>query len=301
MTDLEKYVGLLRRLGCEYRTDARFDALTTFHIGGAIPLLIVPDSVEKLRAILRAFREDNGRYFILGRGSNLLAPDEGVDYPVILLSDGEFSEIAIDGDTVTAGAGALLSKLCAAALDAGLSGLETEYGIPGTVGGGLFMNAGAYGGELADTLESVVSLTPDGALLSRKREELSFSYRHSSFADNGEIVVRATFRLKKAPRGEIRAAMDDYMTRRKTKQPLNFPSAGSVFRRPEGYFAGKLIEDAGLKGYAVGGAQVSEKHAGFIVNQGGATAEDVKALIAHIRKTVFERFGVRLETEVRSL
>ncbi len=301
MVDIEKIGGLLQQLGCEYRTDARFDALTTFRIGGAIPLLIRPDRVETLRQILRFFRESDERYFILGRGSNLLAPDGGVDYPVILISDGEFSDIGIDGDTVTAGAGVLLSKLCTAALDAGLSGLETEYGIPGSVGGGVFMNAGAYGGELADTLIRVESVTPDGRLVVRKKEELAFSYRHSSFTDNGEVVVRASFRLNKAPQEQIRAAMDDYMSRRMNKQPLNFPSAGSVFRRPEGYFAGKLIEDAELKGYSVGGAQVSEKHAGFIVNRGGATAKDVKDLIAHIQKTVYERFGVLLEPEVLTL
>ena len=292
---------MLRQLGCEYRTDARFDALTTFHIGGPIPLLIVPDSTEKLCGVLRAFRENNTKFFILGRGSNLLAPDEGVDYPVILIAEGEFSAVSVDGNTVTAGAGALISKLCTAALDAGLSGLETEYGIPGSVGGGLFMNAGAYGGELADSLISVVSVDRTGELITRKKEELSFSYRHSSFTDNGEIVLRATFLLKQAPQEQIRAAMDDYMNRRKTKQPLNFPSAGSVFRRPEGFFAGKLIEDAELKGYAVGGACVSEKHAGFIVNTGGATAKDVKELIAYIRKTVYDRFGVLLEPEVLTL
>ena len=298
---LETADRLLRQADCDYSTDARFDALTTFRIGGAIPILAQPDTVDKLRRILSSFNANGVKYFVLGRGSNLLAPDGGVDYPVILLSQGEFTDVRVEGDTIAAGAGAPLLKVCTAALEAELSGLETEYGIPGSVGGGIFMNAGAYGGELADSLYSVDSVTKDGRLVTRGREELSFSYRHSSFTDNGEIVVRACFKLKKAPKREIRAAMDDYMSRRRDKQPLNLPSAGSVFRRPEGYYAGALIEQAGLKGYTVGGAQVSEKHAGFIVNAGGATAKDVSELIEYIRKTVFEQSGVMLEPEVLTL
>ena len=299
--EIETLTGLLRELGCAFRTDARFDALTTFRIGGAIPLLILPENAETLRVLLRELNKRGEKCFILGKGSNLLAPDEGVDYPVIQLSEGEFAEVSVDGETVTAGAGVPLTRLCAAAMEAGLTGLETEYGIPGSVGGGIFMNAGAYGGELCDSLISVTSVSGAGELVTREKSALSFSYRHSSFTDNGEVVLRAQFRLKKAPKETVRAAMDDYMSRRKEKQPLNFPSAGSAFRRPTGYYAGALIEQAGLKGFSIGGAQVSEKHAGFIINAGGATARDVRALIAHIQQTVYERSGVRLTPEIMAL
>ncbi|MBR1810098.1 MAG: UDP-N-acetylmuramate dehydrogenase [Clostridia bacterium] len=301
MKNYSEIVAALDAADCKYKTDARFDALTTFRIGGAIPLLILPDSAETLKKALSVLKTYDMNYFVLGHGSNLLAPDDGVAYPVVSLTEGEFSSVRVEGETITAGAGALLVSVCNAALAAELSGLETVYGIPGSVGGGVYMNAGAYGGELADTLETVYSMTADGEIIARGVEALNLSYRHSLFMENGEIVLQAVFRLQKSSKEAVKAAMEDYISRRRDKQPLQYPSAGSVFRRPAGHFAGALIEQAGLKGCTVGGAQVSEKHAGFIVNIGGATAEDVSALIRHIQQTVFAASGVRLEPEILCL
>lgn len=289
----------LKNTGCDFSENAELKGLTTFKIGGCTPLLVKPCNTTQLACALGILKKYQTKFFLLGNGSNLLIADEGVDYPVILLSQGEFTAIEASGTTVIAGAGALLVSVCRKAQECALSGLEFAYGIPGSVGGGVYMNAGAYGGELADVLESVEYLDADGHLHHAAVEDLALSYRHSCFMQQQAVIVRVAFRLTAGDADAIRAAMDDVMRRRREKQPLEFPSAGSTFKRPEGYFAGKLIEDAGLKGFQIGGARVSEKHAGFIINADHATQHDVSALIAHIQKIVKEKFGVEMTPEIR--
>ena len=235
-------------------------------------------------------------YFILGNGSNLLVSDGGIEGAVISLSG--INGISSDGEKITCGAGAMLSSVCLKALSLSLTGLEFAYGIPGMAGGALYMNAGAYGGQMADVIESAECLTASGEIKTLKKEDMRLGYRSSVFKNGGLIIISLTLALKKGDKTEIKTEMDDLLNRRKQKQPLEYPSAGSTFKRPEGYFAGALIEKNGLKGLTVGGAQVSEKHAGFVINRGGATAADVKALIGKIQKKVFENDGVMLEPEV---
>ena len=232
----------------------------------------------------------------MGNGSNLLVSDGGIEGAVISLSG--INGISYDGEKITCGAGAMLSSVCLKALSLSLTGLEFAYGIPGTAGGALYMNAGAYGGQMADVIESAECLTASGEIKTLKKEDMRLGYRSSVFKKGGLIIISLTLALKKGDKAEIKAEMDELLNRRKQKQPLEYPSAGSTFKRPEGYFAGALIEKNGLKGLTVGGAQVSEKHAGFVINRGGATAADVKALIGKIQKKVFENDGVMLEPEV---
>ena len=232
----------------------------------------------------------------MGNGSNLLVSDGGIEGAVISLAG--INGISSDGEKITCGAGAMLSSVCLKALSLSLTGLEFAYGIPGTAGGALYMNAGAYGGQMADVIESAECLTASGEIKTLKKEDMQLGYRSSVFKNGGLIIISLTLALKKGDKTEIKAEMDDLLNRRKQKQPLEYPSAGSTFKRPEGYFAGALIEKNGLKGLTVGGAQVSEKHAGFVINRGGATAADVKALIGKIQKKVFENDGVMLEPEV---
>ena len=271
---------------------------TTFHIGGSADLFVTPKNEDGLKACLRLCREENVTPFFLGNGSNLLVSDEGIRGIVLYLGE-NLGEISVNGNTVTAGAGAKLADVCRAAEKASLAGLAFAYGIPGSVGGGVFMNAGAYNGELSQVLQSVTVLTKTGEEVTYKANDCGFSYRHSRFMEEESVILKATFALQKGDRDKITAEMKDILSRRKEKQPLEYPSAGSVFRRPEGYFAGALIEGAGLKGASVGGAFVSEKHAGFIVNKGAATAADVKALIQKIQQTVLEKDGVELVCEIR--
>lgn len=271
---------------------------TSFRIGGGASCFVEPHSTEDLAACLRLCRERALPYFILGNGSNLLVSDEGIGGVVLHVGKG-LSHITVTGNTVTAGAGARLTDVCREAAEASLTGLEFAYGIPGSVGGGVFMNAGAYGGELCQVLETVTVLTAAGQLVTLGAGDCDLSYRHSRFMEDGSVVVEASFALTPGDRETILSRMADILGRRKDKQPLEWPSAGSVFRRPEGYFAGALIEGAGLKGYAVGDAQVSEKHAGFIINKGNATAKDVRELIRHIQRTVREKDGVELVCEIR--
>ena len=271
---------------------------TSFRCGGNAKLLLIPEDGEQLFYVLEKLRRDGEKFMILGNGSNVLFADEGYDGTVVHLGEA-FSGIAIDGETVTAGAGALLSRIARAAADASLSGLEFASGIPGSLGGGIFMNAGAYDGEMKNVLLSVQSIRADGQLIERKASELGLGYRRSIFMDNGEVILSAKLGLKPGEKSEIEAKIADFTNRRVTKQPLQFPSAGSFFKRPEGYFAGKLIQDAGLKGLRVGGAMVSPLHAGFLINAGGATATDVIDLMKVVQETVMERFGVLLEPEVR--
>lgn len=280
-----------------YTLNEPMSAHTTFKIGGAADIMITVQSIDELKTALSACKDSDVPFMILGNGSNLLVSDDGIEGAVILL-DGDFKAITVDGETVTAGAGAKLSKLCTVALDEELSGLEFAYGIPGSVGGAMYMNAGAYGGEMKDVALSVTALTADGEVKEYSLEELNLGYRTSIFKSNGEIILFSKYQLHKGERSAIKSQMDDVMNRRKTKQPLEYPSAGSVFKRPEGAFAGTLIEQCGLKGRTVGGAQVSEKHAGFIINVGGATCDDVMNLVKLVQDVVKTETGYFLEREI---
>ena len=273
---------------------------TSFRIGGPADLFVTPDDIDELRDVVAACRAAGVPHFVLGCGSDLLVADEGYRGVIVSCTKG-LVNVAIDGETMACQAGVPLREASEMACELGLSGLEFACGIPGSVGGACFMNAGAYGGCVADVLESVRCLMPDGTQQSIPVEELALGYRASRVRNEGLVVLSATFRLHEGDQDDIRARMDDFTQRRRKKQPLELPSAGSTFKRPEGHFAGKLISDAGLKGYAHGGAGVSTKHAGFVVNNGGATAADVHAVIRHVQDEVERQFGVRLEPELRFL
>ncbi len=294
MTEL---INILKQQNIEFKTDEPMKAHTTFKIGGAADILITVNGVDELRTVLLACRGEGVPVMILGKGSNLLVSDDGIEGAVIAL-DGAFKEITVDGDIITCGAGVSLSKLCTVALEKGLSGLEFAYGIPGTVGGAVYMNAGAYNGETKDVCFEADYLTPDGEIGVCAGKDLDFSYRHSIFKTNDNIILFAKYKLTPDDPEAIRARMDDFMNRRRTKQPLEYPSAGSVFKRPKDAFAGTLIQQCGLKGTSVGGAQVSEKHAGFIINTGDATCEDVLGLVRLVQDTVREQTGYQLECEI---
>lgn len=273
---------------------------TTFRIGGPADFYLCPHSTKEVQQAVQICKEENLPYFILGNGSNLLVSDKGYRGVIIQLWK-NFSDISVKGCCITAKAGALLSKVAAEALEAGLTGMEFASGIPGTIGGAVFMNAGAYGGEMKDIIKEVKVLDDRGEVRVLLNEEMKLGYRTSIVKEKGYTVLSAVLELKKGEPSVIRETMEDLKNRRTSKQPLDMPSAGSTFKRPEGYFAGKLIMDSGLRGFSVGGAQVSEKHCGFVVNKGGATAEDVTALIREVQRRVKEKFGVELETEVRFL
>lgn len=273
---------------------------TTFQIGGPAEVFVQPRNLGAFMTALQAARESGLPLTVIGRGSNLLVRDEGV--PGVVLCTCGMNGVRVEGRRVIAEAGATMAQLAQAALHAGLTGAEFAAGIPGTVGGGVFMNAGAYDGEMSGIVTRSVYMDEDGGSCALSGAEQAFGYRTSIYKQHPEwVIIEAECLLKPGDPAEIRAKMDDFARRRREKQPLNFPSAGSTFKRPEGYFAGRLIEGAGLKGASVGGAQVSEKHAGFVINHGGATCADVTALIEHIQKTVFDRFGVHLECEVRTI
>lgn len=273
--------------------------LTSFRIGGPARLISCPRSQEELTAVFRTALELGVSPLILGNGTNLLVSDKGLDAFVIRTFDG-VGGLRRTGETeITAGSGILLSRLAAFARDNGLTGLEFAHGIPGTLGGAVVMNAGAYGGEMKDTVRAVRALSESGEPFSLGAGELDFSYRRSAFSRRGGVVLSAVLRLLPGDPEIVRVKMEELSARRKQSQPLEYPSAGSVFKRPDGHFAAALIQEAGLKGTAVGGAQVSEKHAGFIINRGGATCEDVLRLIDLVRETVFRRSGVTLETEIK--
>ena len=292
----EALANFLESENIEYRLNEPMRAHTTFKIGGEADIFIIPASPAALISAVKKCAELEIPYFILGNGSNLLVSDGGIEGAVISLAG--INGISAKGEKITCGAGAMLSSVCLKALSLSLTGLEFAYGIPGTAGGALYMNAGAYGGQMADVIESAECLTASGDIKTLKKEDMQLGYRSSIFKKGGLIIISLTLALKKGDKAEIKAEMDELLNRRKQKQPLEYPSAGSTFKRPEGYFAGALIEKNGLKGLTVGGAQVSEKHAGFVINRGGATAADVKALIGKIQKTVFENDGVMLEPEV---
>ena len=273
---------------------------TTFRIGGPADYFLLPSSSEEVKGILEICKEESLQYFILGNGSNLLVSDEGYRGVIIQLYR-NYGGLTVEGTEIRAGAGVLLSQIAAAARNESLTGFEFAGGIPGTLGGAVVMNAGAYGGELKDVLKEAVVMDREGNIFTVPVEKLAMGYRTSLVKTAGYLVLEVVISLKKGSQEEIRDTMKDLADRRISKQPLEYPSAGSTFKRPEGYFAGKLIMDAGLRGYQVGGAQVSEKHCGFVINKGNASAADVCRLMADVQAKVQEQFGVTLEPEVKFL
>ena len=272
---------------------------TTFRTGGPADVLVTPKA-EQISRILDACRKAGQPWTVIGNGSNLLVGDGGIR-GVVLEIGRQIAEIEIDGTSITAGAGAMLSSIASKAAQAALTGMEFASGIPGSLGGAVVMNAGAYGGEMKDILKEVTVLTPEGELQTLSVEELDLSYRHSIVPERGYLVIQAVLELQPGKPEEIQAIMDDLKEKRVSKQPLEYPSAGSTFKRPEGYFAGKLIQDAGLRGFQVGGAQVSEKHCGFVINRDHATSADICNLMDQVSGIVFEKSGVRLEPEVKKI
>ena len=273
---------------------------TTFRIGGPAEYLILPQTAGEIADVVKLCRQEEIPWYIVGNGSNLLVADEGVRGVVIQLLR-NFNQIQVEGCQIRMQAGAQNAAVAKRALDASLTGFEFAAGIPGTIGGAVVMNAGAYGGEMKDILKEVTVLDQNGMIRTIPTEELELGYRTSIIARKGYVVLEAVIVLKTGDPKEIKAAMDDLKEKRVTKQPLEYPSAGSTFKRPEGYFAGKLIMDAGLRGFSVGGAQISEKHCGFVINKGNATAKDVTELMDETKKIVMEKFGVALEPEVKRL
>ena len=273
---------------------------TTFRIGGPADALALPKTPEEVAEVVRFCHEHAQPYYVLGNGSNLLVSDEGYRGLVLQLYR-NFNDIQVNGETITVQSGAMLAAVARTAYQTGLSGLEFASGIPGTIGGAVVMNAGAYGGEMKNVLKEVTVLTKEGEVLVIPAKALELGYRTSVIPKNGWIVLGAVLQLKKGDQEQILARMEELKEQRITKQPLDLPSAGSTFKRPEGYFAGKLIMDAGLRGFTVGGAQVSEKHCGFVVNRGNATAADVWELICEVKRRVKEMTGVELEPEVKLL
>ena len=292
---------LFNKLNCVVRYDEPLKSHTTFKIGGNCIALIEPREISDIIEAVKICRKNNLNFFVIGNGSNLLVPDEGYNGVIIKLKS-EFSTIKFDGEYLIVNSGAKLSEIYPVAYGNSLTGFEFASGIPGTIGGAIYMNAGAYGGEMKDIVESVEVLDLDNFELKElKNEDLDFSYRKSIIQRKNYIITSIKLKLKKGNKEEINAVYEDLRDRRNSKQPLNFGSAGSTFKRPEGHFASKLIEDAGLKGYHINDAWVSEKHSGFIVNKGNASFKEVMELIEYVQKVVFEKFGVKLETEVRIL
>ena len=293
---LDKLLDDLSKNKIKYKSYEPMRNHTTFKIGGNADVFISIGSEQELKAVLNAAKECETPCFILGRGSNLLVSDGGIAGAVISLD--ALDGIEVRGDTLVCGAGASLKKVCLAARDASLSGLEFAYGIPGTVGGALYMNAGAYGGDMSQAVKSAQVYDRDGNKKTLNAEQMKLGYRTSVFKSTDLIITSVEFELKRGNYADIKAAMDDFLNRRREKQPLEYPSAGSTFKRPTGNFAGTLIEKNNLKGVSVGGAQVSEKHAGFVINTGGASCRDVLTLIEKIQDTVKQADGIDLEPEV---
>ncbi len=300
MEQIDQLAQIAAQSGCMVCRDEPMSRHTTFKIGGPADLFIKVFTLSAIQQLYQAAYERSIPLLVVGNGSNMLVSDSGIRGAVVTLA-GEFSEIRLTEDTVIeCGAGATLASLCNFAKEHSLTGLEFAWGIPGAAGGAAFMNAGAYGGEMENVLTGCTHVSQKGELGGFKGDELKLGYRHSVYSETGETILSLTLQLEKGRKDQIGRAMDELFQRRKSKQPLELPSAGSVFKRPQGHFAGTLIEECGLKGARVGGAMVSEKHAGFIVNAGGATCKDVLELIEYIKKTVFERTGVTLECEVKT-
>ena len=297
----QKFIETLQQIVGEenIRKNEPMSAHTTFRVGGPADIMVWPKG-EALAEVIRICKEQEVPYYIVGNGSNLLVGDGGIRGLVIAIGKGQ-DDISVDGEYVVAGAGALLAKTANVAAEHGLGGMEFAAGIPGTIGGAVVMNAGAYGGEMKDIIERVTVVDKSGNEKELTLEELELGYRTSCIPKNGYVVEKAVLRLAAADKAAIKARMDELKEMRVSKQPLEYPSAGSTFKRPEGYFAGKLIMDAGLRGYQVGGAQVSEKHCGFVINRGGATAADICKLMADVNAEVEKQFGVTLEPEVKRI
>ena len=270
---------------------------TTFRTGGPASCFIRIGSVEQLQQMLTYLNKLEQEYYIVGNGSNLLVSDKGYN-GVILSMTGAYNQIECRGNIITAGAGAVNSQVAAVARDNSLTGFEFAAGIPGTIGGALVMNAGAYGGEMKQVVKTVDILNPEGEIMTLDNETMEFGYRTSAVKNTRHIIIQTTLELQKGNQEEIKATMEDLAARRRDKQPLEYGSAGSTFKRPEGHFAGKLIQDAGLRGESIGDAQVSEKHCGFIINRGNASASEVYELIKRVQARVYENSGINLETEV---
>lgn len=294
---IEKIIQKAEKYGCDVLHNENLKNHTTFKIGGPCKAFISINSSECLRELIQLAEDFNYPYFVLGKGSNLLFDDRGYNGVIFHLGS-DFSSVSlIDDTTIKAEAGCSLMNVCRFAYENGLGGLEFAFGIPGTVGGAVYMNAGAYGGEIKDVLVSVKAIN-NGNMSEISVDDMDLSYRHSVFQQNDFIVTEAVFKLIKKEKSEIKSLMDDYLNRRKSKQPLEYPNGGSTFKRPTGQFAGKLIEDCGLRGFCVGNAEVSNKHCGFVVNKGNATFKDVTELIKKVQETVKEKTGYFLECEV---
>ncbi len=287
---------LCEKLGCEIRHECSLKDYTTFKLGGNCCALININSAESAAELIKYLRAEEIKYAVIGRGSNIIASDEGFD-GVILHFGSTFSNIIINGTTIKCDAGALLASVCMQACRNGLGGMENLYGIPGTVGGALYMNAGAYGSEMKNIVVSAEYIDENGEIQTISADEMELSYRHSIFSGRDLVIVSVTMKLYVGESSEIKAAMDECMNKRSSKQPLEYPSAGSTFKRPEGSYASLLIEQCGLKGFTVGGAQVSEKHSGFVINKGGATCADVLKLCQEVKRIVMEKSGYVLELE----
>ena len=308
---MERFKQKLLRAGIPFRENEPLAAHCTFKIGGPADVFALPETEEQLCRVIALCKEQGVKYYLLGNGSNILFEDAGyrgviVDTMALKMGIGFLEQVAHPGaapgevyDAVVAGAGLKLSSLCTAALENSLTGLEFAYGIPGTVGGAVYMNAGAYGGEMKDVLTVVRYLTAEGEVVQASAAELDLSYRHSIFEENGGCILSAQFALQPGNAADIRAKMDELMAKRVEKQPLDKPSAGSTFKRPAGAFAAALIDQCGLRGFRHGGAAVSDKHCGFVVNLGGATCADVLALCDEVRAIVKEKTGYELEKEIR--
>ena len=295
---IEKFNNLLGEE--KVKADEPMKRHTTFRIGGPADYFLMPSSPKEVKGIIEICKKESLPYFILGNGSNLLVSDEGYRGVIIQLYR-NYGDISVEGNVIRANAGALLSQIASAAKNASLTGFEFAGGIPGTLGGAVVMNAGAYGGEMKDVLKEVTVMTGNGEILTLPAEKLEMGYRTSVVKTNGYLVLGAVIELEKGDQEAIKTRMKELTEQRVGKQPLEFPSAGSTFKRPEGYFAGKLIMDAGLRGYQTGGAQVAEKHCGFVINKDNATAADVCRLMKDVQDKVKEQFGVTLEPEVKFL
>lgn len=270
----------------------------SFKVGGPADILVRPRTEDEIRLVFKFVNDNNLPFFVKGNGSNILVKDGGFRGVVIEIAD-NFSDFKIEGNKITVETGALLSVIGKAAMEKSLTGFEFASGIPGSLGGALAMNAGAYGGEMKNIVKSVRLMDVDGNIIECSNEEMNFGYRHSKLTDEKMIAISAVIELESGDFDEIKSKMDDLAHQRRSKQPLEYPSAGSTFKRPEGYFAGKLIQDSELKGVGIGGAMVSEKHSGFIINSSNASAKDIIELINHVKETVYNKFGVQLEEEVK--
>lgn len=292
------YANIIRvceKYGCEFKKNFVLAPKTTMKIGGECDVYVEPNSEECLIDLLKCCRESGLPYFILGHGSNLLIKGFG---GVVIATNKLPSDFSSDKNSITVGAGASLSRVCARAEELSLSGMECLYGIPGSVGGALYMNAGAYGGEMKDIVKSARCVNEKGEIVEISAEDMELSYRHSVFSENRWCILSVTMELTHGDKSAIKARMSELMERRRDKQPLEYPSCGSTFKRPKDGFAAALIEECGLKGFMVGGAQVSEKHSGFVINRGGATFEDVMGVVNHVKQVVREQKGVELECEM---